>query len=356
MNQAFVFSDLHGHDWREFATPMPWKDQVINGRLLDAWKVVRWVRRECESRGIKTVIFAGDLFHKKRIIEVGVYNVIANAFYDLARIAHVIVLAGNHDLARRSAAGSFSHEHALYALSAHKNIRVVDQPMVHVGLGFVPYASDRDTLLSGVEKVAQPNVRQLVMHAGVAGAATGPIEWQPPEPVTVEDLPEVAILSGHYHKPQVVGDRVTYIGSPLEHVRGDGKALERGGLIIDLDDASAGYERVAYKGPRFISRRAWQLKAEGVKGHFVDLLLKDSAEAQAGLEALMAAGARGVHPVFVARAQETQARMQVEVGANGLPSVELLCQKLIETTGKDMDGAKLWQVAQAALQAADTEA
>ena len=226
---VLVFSDLHAHDWTLFGGITKYRGHAINARLADAAKVIDWVRRKAQKHDVRRVLFLGDLFHKKCLIDVRVFGVVAEALYRLAEAFPLTVLAGNHDLTRRSAEGQFSDEHALAALGGHPRIQVVDQPTLVDGLGMVPYAADRDTVLRGVETCISAGATALALHAGVAGAVTGPVEYQPFEPVTTDDLPNVPIVSGHYHLPQVVGGRVTYIGAPLELVRGDGGAAPTSG-------------------------------------------------------------------------------------------------------------------------------
>jgi DNA repair exonuclease SbcCD nuclease subunit len=356
---VLIFSDMHAHAWGEFSSLIKYRGQLLNSRLVDAAKVIDWVGRCCEERSITEVIFGGDLFHRKRMIDVPVFNVVAAALWRLAKkVKQVTLMAGNHDLTRRSAEGNFSDEHALYALGGHPRITVIDRPVVVCGgLGLVPYGSDRDTILAGVETCIKAGARALMMHAGVAGAVTGPVEFQPYEPVTVDDLPgDMVIYSGHYHMPQCVQNRVTYIGAPLELVRGDGKG-QRGAVVIGGDDFSA-MERLSYrKGPRFLTRHANDLKhIEQVAGNFVDLHIACAGgESEKAIQILQEAGARAVHPVFVAAPAAVTARMPVKVTPGSLPTVEKLCRQLIKQADDTLDSRVLWQLAQEALHDADSD-
>lgn len=126
-------------------------------------------------------------------------------------------------------------------------------------------------------------------------------------------------------------------------------------MVIDLD-APGKFKRLAYPGPRFVAREAEELTdVEDVAGHFVDLMAASSSAAEKATQILQEAQPRGIKVHFVAAAQASKVRMDVEVEPGRLPSVELLCDKYVESAGDTLDPKLLRQLAQESLHAADTE-
>jgi len=335
--RALIFSDLHGHVWKEFSELQAWGKYILNSRLVDAIRVLKRARSICEEEDISTVFFAGDLFHWKRKVDVTVYNAFFYQLRRLATIANVYLLPGNHDLVKRSALGVFSNEHSLRSLRYFGSIEVVDQPEVYdfdgVLVGFVPYAADRDTILSGLEDTADSDL--YIMHAGVSGARVGSIEYQPLEPITVEDLPDAPIYSGHYHEHQNI-QQLTYIGAPLEIVRGEQHDDLRGFIIVDLEKPHA-YERVAHKGPRFVSVMAGDIlegrRLKKAKGNFVDLVITEEGQAEEAMKALEGV-ARAVVPVYDVKRVPKKARLKVKAKEGRLPSVQELADAYVDEAEK----------------------
>lgn len=348
-----IFSDLHAHAWGEFSTIVKYKGDMINSRLADSVGVINAVRDYVEDKSIKHCIFGGDLFHRKRLVDVPVFNAVAEAVYQLARrLDSLHLLAGNHDLARRSASGRFSSEHALAALSRYRNVTIVDQPAVVLdGVGIVPYADDRETTLRGLEAVSKARV--LVLHAGVSGARTGAVEYQPLEPLTTADLPDKAVYSGHYHLPQELKN-LTYIGAPMEFVRGDGYHKRRGFIVVNLNKPRE-YERIRYKGPRFVTIKASDraMNNDDVRGNFVDLVLDDdSQEPQALVDMLIEHGAREVNTVPAPVKEKRNARIKVKT-RNRLPSIHELTDAYADQHDGKLDKDILKTIAKTALQEAE---
>lgn len=359
--RAVIFSDLHGHLWSEFGQPQRWAGQLLNGRLVDALRVLKAIRQYCEVEGISLVFFLGDLFHRKRLIDVITFNAIADGMRRLASVVDALyILPGNHDLVTRSA-GVFSEQHALRALDVYPRIHVIDEPTVIdtgvASMGMVPYSSERDTTLYGVESVLEGGADALLLHVGIDGATTGAVEFRPREPLELGDLPsDTPTYSGHYHTPQKVG-HVVYVGSPMELVRGEPHMDHRGFLEVYLD-RPADYDRVPIETPRFKTLGS-KSGAAAARGHFVDLVLKTEKDAERVEELTKRfAKARFVNVVYDLKPRSKKARLKVKLQHGRLPSVGDLCDAWADSAEKlDVhEVVKLKHIARQALQQAEEEA
>jgi DNA repair exonuclease SbcCD nuclease subunit len=354
--RVVLCSDLHCHAWSEFSTIVEYRGEKLNSRLVDSLQVIDRIIDYAEKHHPRHVIFCGDLFHRKRLIDVPVFNAVADAVRRLAeRVYLLTILVGNHDQVRRSAAGEFSREHALDSFGSYDNVHVVDQPhvMPDCDIGLVPYADDVDTIKQGIAAVRKSKI--LVMHAGVSGAYTGAIEHQPLEPLSVGDLPKVPIFSGHYHRPQVIerrGAPVVYVGAPMEFVRGDGHDANRGFIVLDTSKP-LDFRREKIKAPRFVSLKVSdaQMRNTDVRGNFVDVLLDGGLATADNMTALLLHhGARAVNPIPYREPVKKAARLKVRKGDGGLPSVRDLIDAVVRRAPADLDRDKLTAIAREVLQ------
>jgi DNA repair exonuclease SbcCD nuclease subunit len=347
--KVVLLADLHAHTWADFCTIVPYRSQKLNSRLVDALRVLDDVRRYARENSVELVIVAGDLFHRRRLIDVAVFNAVAAALHRLTRVAEVWLLVGNHDQACRSWGGVFSGEHALSALGCYRRVRIFDRPTVCDGVGLVPYADDRQTLLKGLDKVQK--ARLLVMHAGVAGAKTGALEMQPFEPIAVGDLPKLPIYSGHYHWPHQLYQRnqaipdVVYAGSPMELARNDGHAAWRGFCVVDPEHPRR-WGRVSLKTPGFyaVGSDGLEKALESLVGHFVDLRLARRKDSPAKLERkLLKAGVRAVNVLPYVEPTKERLRLRVK-RETGLPSLAALCKAYVKIAPVALDRKRLQRI------------
>ena len=92
-----VFSDLHAHEFTEFAKP---DDEYINSRLANIVNAVKDIFSIARKEG-RTVLFAGDLFHARGSVRSEVFNFIFKVFQENTDIP-VIMIRGNHDASNNS--------------------------------------------------------------------------------------------------------------------------------------------------------------------------------------------------------------------------------------------------------------
>lgn len=353
MGKIVLFSDLHAHSWSEFSATIEYEGKTLNSRLVDALKVIKQIERYVTTHNqIHNVIFAGDLFHRKRLVDIPVFNMIIQHMAHLAdNLADKLyVLVGNHDQSYRD--GS-DHGNSVLALASHPNICVADDMMSLPNKWcLIPYRKDKNELLKMIEYGERVNCACYVMHVGIDGAVTGASEFKPKEPLTVLELPARPVYAGHYHFPQRLPKKnVTYIGAPLEHIRGDGFHKERGFIVVDGDDPTK-FERVPIVGPRF--KRVKVGTDRTVKGAFVDLVIEDAGtDVQAEVTKLTKAGARAVVPIYAVAPKSTSTRLKIKTEKGKLPTVDELCDAYIQQHADDLSVTRLKEIAGDALREAE---
>jgi DNA repair exonuclease SbcCD nuclease subunit len=298
-----LLSDLHVHPWQEFARTTK---RGVNDRLLDCVSVLSDVRTYCEEQSIGTVVFGGDLFHKRGVVYTLPYNLVVAELvkFKESRIRFLCV-DGNHDHADK--AGT---THAIQALAAAGLVRMVpsrgwkNYAIDDLCVTLFSYCDNREEFITRVE-AAERDWHQSTMvttdrigvfHHGFKGARVGAgLEYVVKEEIdgtTLNDYKFSSVFSGHYHARQSIAGlrRGSYIGSPLEHSRSDRGGDGKGFLVYDARKGTT--KLVPLRRPRFLSFTQEELDLTTVEGHFVDVTYEAGSKEE--LERLLAkAGARG---------------------------------------------------------------
>ena len=243
-----LFSDLHAH---------PYSNGVVlehgtNSRVLDAVSVINQVYSHSREIGAEFVLFGGDLFDRRKSIDVDTYNKIHQTILSESRDGiRTILLVGNHDQANKS--GTI---HALERFNSGNDCFVADEPQwwqldpeAGLGLFAVPYYDDGEIIAEHVVKGIEyrPNwVKKsiLMIHYGIHGAKVGPGDYVIPcelgLPMLHPDKWDI-IFSGHYHIGQQIGPKFHYIGSAMQH-RWDDAGFEKTFIVFDTEDLSISRE------------------------------------------------------------------------------------------------------------------
>ena len=249
-----LFSDLHAH---------PYANGLIlehgsNSRVLDAVDVIKQVYSRARDIGSEWVLFGGDLFDRRKSIDVDTYNKIHQTIlFESQGGIKTILLVGNHDQANRS--GTI---HALKRFNSGNYCFVADEPKWWklgdgVGLFTVPYYDDGEVIAEHVvkgieERPSWVKKSMLMIHYGVQGAKVGPGDYVIPcelsLPMLCPDEWDV-IFSGHYHIGQQLGSKFHYIGSAMQH-RWDDVGFEKSFVVLNTNDFSV--ERTPTVAPKFV--------------------------------------------------------------------------------------------------------
>ena len=211
MTKLILFSDLHLNKKTE----------------KTCFEVLRCVHTHARDAGA-TVGFLGDFFdhvYRRGTVPVDTLNRLIRFFHTEWQV-DMIMIPGNHDYFDAS-----ETEHALTPFKCvNPKIRVVDTPTTIDGALWVPWRRDRQTLLACF---GSQTPRAVFGHFDVVGAYMSNTQ-KSEEGLKLEDFPACPVYTGHYHKAQLHGDRVMYIGSPYQTTQSEVGQSKR--LVLLQDD------------------------------------------------------------------------------------------------------------------------
>lgn len=334
-----LFSDLHLHPFKDFSTLLP---NGRNSRLQNGLDVMRKIREYCVEHKIRTVLFGGDLFHQKHVLPVGLYQA---AYREISKFKRDgiegIFVVGNHD--QSSADGSV---HAITALSSV--VHVVSKPEMvllsaktHETVWCVPYMEDHKEF----KRALKNHATLLLAHGAINGAVTGPVEFQPEHPLRIKDVPTSYGFRffGHYHKRQKMAEQCWYIGSPLQHVRGEMNEHDKGFLVYDTETKKCTNVPLGFPEFRsYASNQIERLEKVAVKGNFVDVEVdSDKSNPEEVKQRFLDLGAVAVNVVPVTRVKVKKSRLKV----SPTMSPSSMVDKYVSEYGKDVDGDEVKKLA-----------
>jgi DNA repair exonuclease SbcCD nuclease subunit len=269
-----IISDIHVHNWREFSKL---DSDGVPTRLKDTLKPFQELRAYMKRNDLTTAFCAGDVFHKRNVIQTQSFNL---AFNTVARFAQenldLFMIPGNHDQTTKDG--------QLHSLQPMAEVAAVFSTPIEKDFGdttvvFMPFLDDAQAtkdFLNGLQRPKKAKRFILLGHLGVNGAKAGPYEYKPLEQVSASDFPSCldAVLLGHYHDRQVLQKAgngkplVRYIGAPLQHSRED-EGSERGIMIFDTDTLTSKFLNLSL--PKFVTVKASEVayRLEALKGNFV---------------------------------------------------------------------------------------
>lgn len=188
----------------------------------------------CASRGIHTIVLAGDLLHNKSIIYTTAQDLLLK-FFRKHPNTKFFVIDGNHDL---SSKGTDSVS-ALRSLEKESNVDWISyqskgNSVVHYEAGniaFIPFFPGMD------EYVKKTKANILISHFGLdEGMLSSGISVQ--SSIKGKHLKNYKlVLLGHYHLPQAMlygSTHIYYMGSPIQLDWGEKNEVKRF-LIVDSE-------------------------------------------------------------------------------------------------------------------------
>ena len=215
--KCIIFSDLHIAQHK--------KQQ---SRLNHCLEVLQWVFDVAKKQNVKNILFAGDLFQDRKLIDIMSYQRTFEVFQKNMSAAdrpNVYLLLGNHDL--------FYFEKkdisSVYPLSSINGITVVNEPcsllIEDQEIGFLPYTHNP---LADLDKIRIKAKRKILIgHVAVHGALLNMMYGNVAD-VQIEGDNEMTFVGpeifdnydrvflGHYHAAQELSKTVEYVGSPLQ--------------------------------------------------------------------------------------------------------------------------------------------
>ena len=248
--KILIFSDLHLHNWPYGSTLV----DGMNSRLkaqADALDVIANAAVHADH-----VVFCGDLFHTHGKLDAAVLEVAWRGFSRIAEASNncIDLLVGNHDMADQSMLHHSLHWMKAFnqeSLAGMERFRVIDYPVycdqTGTSLSFLPYTEDKAV----IEKFFSKCGEVCFMHQGVAKVPMGS-GFLIDEILTLDMIPDHVkhVFTGHYHQHNKVSDKLTIIGSTMQHNWSD-KGDDRGYVWYDTETGDI--ELVDVGGPRFIT-------------------------------------------------------------------------------------------------------
>jgi len=304
MPKIVIFSDLHAHQFKSYATILP---NGMNSRLADAISIIKQVQQVAIDVNADAVLFGGDMFHIRRQVATKVFNAVFEAVADFAITKiPLLFIHGNHDQADKQ-----GNDHSVYAFRLF--CTVVDEPGwvsltgksgERYAIMAVPYTENIEHLRDVVSQpYSLPDVHKIFLgHLGIQGARIGAdFVYENPHDPQANDLSidnfDVGFL-GHYHEYQNIAGNFWYVGAPMQHTWGDAQDKGRGCIVYDTD--SGEHERIELQSPKFVVMDkgrwdyGWTSKTIGqsTSGNYVRLVDKSPWTEDAREEARKQCGAR----------------------------------------------------------------
>lgn len=259
-----IFSDLHGHNFREFSFI---QEDGINSRLAHQAEVLASIKEYAESVPLNAILFGGDLTHLKNNVDSQVVKVMLDGLNTLAGACPVYLLPGNHDYRL------WGSEPALLEVadSLDGNIEVLDVGWFQIedlSIYASPYtrkAKERNERIDSL--VMKYNESIFFGHQDIIGVNYGGyVVEHGLDPDMLSKKFRLSLI-GHCHDMLRVRDNVISIGAPLEHNFSDeGKA--HGWWILDTTAGGDEYlQFMENKGsPKFHTLRVGESLATAMVG------------------------------------------------------------------------------------------
>lgn len=225
--KALIFADLHGHNFREFSYTM---DDGINSRLRDQQIVLEKMKVSALANKVDMILFLGDLYHLKNNADSQVIKIISSGMADLATIAPILIVPGNHDYRM------WSSEPALLEIISELGdaVKILSKGWYSDIFYVHPYTRRTQEAEEELKNLEVPEGSIFLGHQDIKGVNYGGF--------VVEHGLDADVLSkkfkmsfvGHCHNVLKVRDNVLSIGAPMQHNFSD-IGQERGWWLWDLE-------------------------------------------------------------------------------------------------------------------------
>lgn len=269
MSKILLFSDIHVH-----------AHKGSQDRLQNCLDALYWVFLTARERGIKDVVFGGDLFQDRQKIQVLTYHQtykIISQFPDL----RIYLLLGNHDLWYYEKTDISS----VLPLGAISHVTVIDKPttlnIAGLDIDFLPFTHDPITMIAENFRKKSP---VMVGHCAVDGALLN-FHHRTKAEVSVEFENEMKVVSkevfdgykrvflGHYHGAQKLNEVVEYIGSTLELTFSEAFQTKHI-VVLDTDTLKTEYINNDFS-PKHLILSPEELDKYDLQGNFVRVHVDD---------------------------------------------------------------------------------
>lgn len=249
------FTDFHAHLFMDFSKP---DTDFVTDRFRAQVEALEGMFKRAQKENLG-IVFGGDLFHQRRIVDVRVYNAVFDVFSKYTKVP-VVMVRGNHD----SVTNSLYTESSLDSFDKLDHIDVASVPTLYTVNGTyaymcLPYGDEIDEMKSCLQEaktlITSSKRRDLVYligHIGVDGSETGRYSHTLSGAFTVKDLdPDIytRVLLGHYHKRQFLGGlpNVLYGGNPIQQSFSDEGQTKGYHIISYFADEGGVHEELSFE-------------------------------------------------------------------------------------------------------------
>ena len=228
------FTDSHFHLFTNYAKPDKFYPNDRFREQIEALQKVFDIAKEEKA----TVIFGGDLFHKRNAVDTRVYNEVFKVFARNQDV-DVLLLRGNHDATTNSVYTDSSIDTFDYLpnVSVFTSFGVAEKN--NVNIIFTAYGDETEEIKDYIkDNVQEGKVNILVGHLGVEGSLTGKGSHRLEGAFGYQDLqPELYdfILLGHYHRRQYFSNPNHFYGGSLMQQSFSDEQEANGVHLIDTD-------------------------------------------------------------------------------------------------------------------------
>lgn len=278
--KAIGFGDLHAHMYQEFAEKHP---VFGNTRMQGLLTTFDYMSEYCFQNGISLVLFAGDMFHKRVVVDQTVRNLIYDKIKQMSDEGlHIIMIPGNHDQVDNT---DFP-QHSLHEFQDISNVVILDNfekyyyntTRESICIYPTPYSKNVQMIKDKITEYAEDTKENgcpsiLLGHFGIDGATVGKRSYSLQGAFGMGDLyPDVFDFGifGHYHKAQYLGKtkNFAYTGSPLQHSFHD-EGSDTGFVVIDTDKKTM--ELIEIPSPKFITVTDPETDLKALVGNYIRL-------------------------------------------------------------------------------------
>lgn len=266
--QILIFSDIHLHSHKNSLQ-----------RLQDCLDVLRWAFQTARTRGIKDVLFLGDLFHDRQKIQIIAYHSAFEIFKEYPDL-NIRLLLGNHDL-------WFYDKwdiNSVIPLGALPNVEVLEKPCTRevcgLNIDFLPFTHDPIPVIADSFKEKSD---VLCGHVALDDATLNAL-YNTKSEVSVENEKDVVrvdkevfrgwkrVFLGHYHCAQKL-DWIEYVGSPLE--LSFNEAFQPKHLVLlDPETLKCEYVENTFS-PRHLIIRYDEINSNNLQNNFVQIQVEN---------------------------------------------------------------------------------
>lgn len=237
MKPYIIMSDLHFHNWSQFATT---NSDMVNSRLQNILDAVDYAIECLVAKGGNRVYIAGDVFHTRGAVQTSVLNPVLSHFKrQINKGIEFRIIPGNHDLGTKDTHWIGNAIQSLEGIGCE----VITAPTIFPDDKVVmfPWYDDLDKLRLDM-KVKYTGGYSAIIHAPLNDVIRG-IPNLGFDPADLETIGYRRIYVGHYHNHKNFNNRVYSIGSLTHQTWSDvnstsGFILEADGIISHLETKS----------------------------------------------------------------------------------------------------------------------